>query len=1684
MKFQHYSPFINFDKTFSPKKYKKILWYCLIVLILSLVYSFTAQAQRDAFPPRQCGSHDKLMEFKQSNPDGYNAFLNARRIALEEANRKAAERSSASCCPNGTIQIPIAFHIVHDGSPIGSGTNFSLAQIQEVVDVLNEDFGGYNADKDVMPDASDPSNFQQIDAMNTCIQFCIGLVDRAQDPGGGEDLSTVIPSAGRNNYLNMWVGSDASLGGNLGYAYLAGSVPAGSAGIDGVYINDGYFAPSVSGAPYNLGRTTTHEVGHYYGLEHTFDNGCTTGDGIADTPPQTTSTGGCPSHPYTGGGCGATATNPTLFYNYMDYSNDACLVMFTQGQAAVMNGTSGALNSTRVITGGACDESLMSTACPIVSATTINETVEFCSTGGELNLLDYQAAAFAMPTSTTCYLWSETGVSGASTSYPAKTIVPAHSGASCEPETITYTLAIDCPTTGTSTAESAGTVTALVYPDPSILTNYYTIADGACNGPTITLDPTACSSYITIAQNGGPTFPISTTSSGNVNYDVTYNLGGCCVVSGGTAGANLVADPSFEGGSPNASWNENSANFGSPLCSAASCGSGTGNTGDFFIWGGGTAGGDSGFVEQAITFPSTNATLEFYISCSAGAAGNTVSVTVDGNSEYATTAAGSDCTGNYQLVSIDLSAYADGAAHTVQIAYNTIDGQSFFIDDVSLFETTGATNPCITTASANYNCSATACPTATPVADGSTTSCSNVVPPNDFNVWQTAVAAANPMGLVYSSVTPIAGTTAPDEILPSGNTPTGCTAVDQIVMAYVYCDVDGSGTDNAGDTYTLVSTYTLTVNPGTPTPALPTVNGCTTTIVALCPNDVYGTNSNVSGGASVANFDTTTGIYTAQPGDAAGVIEVTITNEFDCRAVTYIVQTPACSSACPTATPVADNAATICSGALANEITDWQTTVAAANTMGLVYSSVTPVAGTTTPDEILPSGAIPAGCAAVDQVVMAYVYCDVDGSGTDNAGDIYTLVSTYTLTVNPTSILTGATNVNGCTVFHASLCPNDTYSVGTTITGGASAANLDLATGIYTAQPGDAAGSIEVLVTNEFSCGVANVFYPTPACTAACPTATTVTDDAATICSGALANEITDWQTTVAAANTMGLVYSSVTPVAGTTTPDGILPSGAIPAGCAAVDQVVMAYVYCDVDGSATDNAGDTYTLVSTYTLTVNPDTQTPLQPTATGCAVTLVPLCTNDVMVPTANVTGDALAANFNTATGTYTAQPGDAAGTIEITITNEFSCAPVNFTLNTPSCSTTPSSLEIGISDPCVCVNNASIKDLDTGLGGDDGQFFEVISITGPNNTPIADASLDIRVLSVSGGTDAFAIAPIPPAQTAGTSIAAGTSLVYNASTGFYELPFYHVDGTGYTAIIEQYDAGGVLVETYTISNTCSYPDPIFNPSLQDTYCPGSPAVVLGGTNLNGLAAENQSFTVDGVAASSIDVPNLASGTYTVSMTWEGQADGNAGVSPDGSTPVYPGCIQEVVGVVSIAASETVTITPVPTICASDLPVAIAVSPIGGILSGPGIDALASTFDPSLVGEGMHAISYIYTSPDGCIGIDQINILVEGNPEVEAGISTSICSQGTVNLAELGAFINGAAGGTWSSTTGGVFDDASFALGTTYTPSASDISNGSFILILTSSAAEAGFCGENSDTIEITIRQLNCSNFPWGGN
>ena len=209
---------------------------------------------------------------------------------------------------------------------------------------MNEDFGAYNADiTSVVP------SFSSLWA-NTDIQFCLASVDPNGNPTSGITRTTTTvnsfsytsdnvkrTSSGgidpwpTSQYLNIWI-CDIG-GGILGYAQF----PGGPAATDGVVIDYQYTGrdswASGPGFPYDLGRTATNEVGHWLNLRHIWgDGGCGVDDGVSDTPVSDGANFGCPT---THVSC-STLDN---VQNYMDYSDDDCLVMFSAGQGVRMRAT-------------------------------------------------------------------------------------------------------------------------------------------------------------------------------------------------------------------------------------------------------------------------------------------------------------------------------------------------------------------------------------------------------------------------------------------------------------------------------------------------------------------------------------------------------------------------------------------------------------------------------------------------------------------------------------------------------------------------------------------------------------------------------------------------------------------------------------------------------------------------------------------------------------------------------------------------------------------------------------------------------------------------------------------------------------------------------------------------------------------------------------------------------------------------------------------------------------------------------------------------------------------------------------------------------------------------------------------------------------------------------------------------
>ena len=323
--------------------------------------------------------NEALLKAKYPNRKSIDEFENWLAPKIQEVKRLKRLGRMPS-----VISIPVVVHVIHNGDAVGSNENIRLDQVLSQIQVFNEDFRKLSGT---------PGDGAGVDTM---IEFCMAQVDPNGNPTNGIDrvnLGTAsfdgaaVEAAKATTiwdptkYLNMWTfnfGGD--LAGVLGYAqFPTGSglegMPAedcitGEASTDGVvcaYTTWGSrtIAPlGTYGAPYDRGRTMTHEVGHMFGLRHIWgDGGCGVDDFCADTPESDAANFGCPT---THVSCGTL----DMVRNYMDYTDDTCMNLFTQDQSDRMLAV--LMNSPRR------DDLLVSTVCNPVSTPYIQFKRQAC----------------------------------------------------------------------------------------------------------------------------------------------------------------------------------------------------------------------------------------------------------------------------------------------------------------------------------------------------------------------------------------------------------------------------------------------------------------------------------------------------------------------------------------------------------------------------------------------------------------------------------------------------------------------------------------------------------------------------------------------------------------------------------------------------------------------------------------------------------------------------------------------------------------------------------------------------------------------------------------------------------------------------------------------------------------------------------------------------------------------------------------------------------------------------------------------------------------------------------------------------------------------------------------------------------------------------------------------------------
>ena len=318
----------NTNKTLNlPHKKPTIMKRSFTLLLATASLITTAQ--------ERCGTEAHTKNLIKNNPE----YAIARAKVNAQTEKWIKEHPNHS--EKTIITIPVVVHVVWKTNT----QNISVAQIESQIDVLNEDYRRTNIDK-----INTPNIWQGI-AADSEIEFCLATVDpngnattgieRTQTTHGQFGMNSDIhtTSAGgaddwpNDDYLNIWVCNIQS--GLLGYA----TPPSNWVGDgDGLVIGYQYFGRTGTvQSPYNKGRTATHEIGHWLNLDHVWGAWGNCGDDqVNDTPTQEQENYSCPGFPTNANSCSTTNANGDMFMNYMDYTNDACMNMFTNGQKTRM----------------------------------------------------------------------------------------------------------------------------------------------------------------------------------------------------------------------------------------------------------------------------------------------------------------------------------------------------------------------------------------------------------------------------------------------------------------------------------------------------------------------------------------------------------------------------------------------------------------------------------------------------------------------------------------------------------------------------------------------------------------------------------------------------------------------------------------------------------------------------------------------------------------------------------------------------------------------------------------------------------------------------------------------------------------------------------------------------------------------------------------------------------------------------------------------------------------------------------------------------------------------------------------------------------------------------------------------------------------------------------------------------
>ncbi len=326
---------LSFKQKF--KKMKKILVSFVVGALLftsckktDVVINDSDESDNTVITKRKCAANEVLEEQLAANPS-----LRSRMNDIEAFTKRFANSPNMQRLSGDTMIVPVVVNVLYKTT----AENIVLAQIQSQIDVLNEDFASTNNDI-----SSVPSLFTAVKANDTKIRFVLETVVRKSTTKSSWRTNDAMKKSNQGGLdptspttkLNLWA---CTLGGGiLGYAQF----PGGSSATDGVVILNSAFGSRAKYpggyyiSTYDKGRTATHEVGHWFNLRHIWGDATCGNDFVNDTPLHTGANYGCPAS-----GIKSTCTgNPVMMtMNYMDYTDDNCMYMFSALQKTRMQAT-------------------------------------------------------------------------------------------------------------------------------------------------------------------------------------------------------------------------------------------------------------------------------------------------------------------------------------------------------------------------------------------------------------------------------------------------------------------------------------------------------------------------------------------------------------------------------------------------------------------------------------------------------------------------------------------------------------------------------------------------------------------------------------------------------------------------------------------------------------------------------------------------------------------------------------------------------------------------------------------------------------------------------------------------------------------------------------------------------------------------------------------------------------------------------------------------------------------------------------------------------------------------------------------------------------------------------------------------------------------------------------------------